>query len=433
MPIVEYESGKAFPGVIGRTADESSPAWPAPVRAREGAPNVLFIVLDDTGFGNLGCYGSPIETPNFDAIAANGLRYNNMHTTALCSPSRSCIVTGRNHHSNGMACITELASGYPGYNGVLPFENGLLSEMLLEHGYSTFMVGKWHLTPSNQETAAGPYDRWPLGRGFQRFYGFLGGDTSQWHPDLVYDNHQVEPPKKPEDGYHLSEDLVDKAVSFIADTKQADPQKPFYLHLCFGATRLTDRSCGPSSLRGEDSRVRAHGLDGLVDGPCREVDTVCLAESPLAFECLLEAFDLAVGLWSARPDEEVVDRSFGEQLAQRAVVAVGPGVVAHQPLHVDPVAGEVSEAPLDEGGHGRRFLVAVEFAVGVAGVVVDERVHPFVADSLPLVGGRHVSVAGDGVTGPGEADEALAVDVQQVARTRPLIEQWPLARCPRPP
>ncbi len=210
-------------------------AWHPFVRP-EGAPNVLFIVLDDTGFGQLGCYGSPISTPNLDAIADDGLRYNNMHTTALCSPSRSCIVTGRNHHANGMACITELATGYPGYDGVMPFENGMLSEILVEQGYSTFMVGKWHLTPSNQETAAGPYDRWPLGRGFQRFYGFLGGDTSQWYPDLVYDNHTVEPPKTPEEGYHLSEDLVDKAVSFIADSKQADPQKPFYLHLCFGAT-----------------------------------------------------------------------------------------------------------------------------------------------------------------------------------------------------
>jgi arylsulfatase len=236
MPIVEYQSGEPFPGVIGRTAEESSPAWPAPVRADKGAPNVLFIVLDDTGFGQLGCYGSPIETPHFDRLAESGLRYSNMHTTALCSPSRSCIVTGRNHHANGMACITELASGYPGYDGVIPFENGMLSEMLLEHGYSTFMVGKWHLTPSNQETAAGPYDRWPLGRGFERFYGFLGGDTSQWYPELVYDNHQVEPPKKPDEGYHLSADLVDKAISFIADTKQADPDKPFYLHLCFGAT-----------------------------------------------------------------------------------------------------------------------------------------------------------------------------------------------------
>jgi len=235
MPIIEYKPGAGFPGVIGRTADESSPAWPAAVRAREGAPNVLWIVLDDTGFGQLGCYGSPIATPSFDAIAAAGLRYNNMHTTALCSPSRSCIINGRNHHSNAMAAITELASGYPGYNGVIPFENGFLPEMLLEHGYSTFLVGKYHLTPSNQETAVGPYDRWPLGRGFQRYYGFLGGDTSQWYPDLVYDNHQVEPPRTPEQGYHLSEDLVDKAIEFIADTKQVDPDKPFYLHLCFGA------------------------------------------------------------------------------------------------------------------------------------------------------------------------------------------------------
>ena len=225
-----------MPWVIGRTTDESSPAWPAPVRAKEGAPNVLYIVLDDTGFGQLGCFGSPIQTPNLDGIAANGLRYNNMHTTALCSPSRSCILTGRNHHANGMAAITELASGYPGYNGIVPFENGFLSEMLVEHGYNTYAVGKWHLTPSNQETAAGPYTRWPLARGFERFYGFLGGDTSQWYPDLVYDNHQVEPPATPEEGYHLSEDLVDKAIGFITDAKQIDPDKPFYLHLCFGAT-----------------------------------------------------------------------------------------------------------------------------------------------------------------------------------------------------
>ncbi|HET9648935.1 MAG TPA: arylsulfatase, partial [Microlunatus sp.] len=193
-------------------------------------------VLDDTGFGQLGCYGSPISTPNFDELAARGVRFNNMHTTALCSPSRSCILTGRNHHSNGMAAITELATGFPGYNGVMPFENGLLSEILLEHGYSTLMVGKWHLTPSNQETATGPYTRWPLGRGFERFYGFLGGDTSQWYPDLVYDNHQIEPPRTPEQGYHLTEDLIDKSIEFIADTKQVDPTKPFYLHLCFGAT-----------------------------------------------------------------------------------------------------------------------------------------------------------------------------------------------------
>ncbi len=236
MALTEYEPGRAFPGVIGRTAEESSPAWPRPLRAAPGAPNVVFIVLDDTGFGQLGCYGSPISTPHIDSLAAGGLLYTSMHTTALCSPSRSCIITGRNHHANAMASINELATGYPGYNGSIPFENGFLSEMLQQRGYSTYMVGKYHLLPSEFESAVGPFDRWPLGRGFERFYGFLGGDTSQWYPDLVYDNHQVEPPRTPEEGYHLTEDLADKAIEFITDAKQIAPNKPFYLHFCTGAT-----------------------------------------------------------------------------------------------------------------------------------------------------------------------------------------------------
>ncbi len=235
MPLNEYEPGTAFPGVIGRTTAESSPAWPRPLRADAGSPNVLIIVLDDVGFGQLGCYGSPIATPNFDSLAAGGLLYTNMHTTALCSPSRSCIITGRNHHANAMASINEAATGYPGYNGSMPFENGFLSEMLQQRGYSTYLVGKYHLLPSEFESPAGPFDRWPLGRGFERFYGFLGGDTSQWYPDLIYDNHQVEPPRTPDEGYHLTEDLADKAIQFIADTKQVAPNKPFYLHFCPGA------------------------------------------------------------------------------------------------------------------------------------------------------------------------------------------------------
>jgi arylsulfatase A-like enzyme len=235
MALKEYKPGTAFNGVIGRTFDTSEPAWPEPNRAKEGAPNVLFIVLDDTGFGQLGCYGSPIKTPNLDTLAENGLRYNNMHTTALCSPTRTCILTGRNHHSNGMACITEASTGYPGANGYIPFENGFLSEILLEQGYNTYAVGKWHLTPADQISAAGPYDRWPLGRGFERYYGFLGGDTHQYYPDLTYDNHRVEPEKTPEEGYHLTEDLVDKAIGFIADSKQVAPGKPFFMYFCTGA------------------------------------------------------------------------------------------------------------------------------------------------------------------------------------------------------
>ena len=235
MPLTEYKPGQAFPGVIGRTFDVSKPAWPAPNRAKPGAPNVLFIVLDDTGFGQLGCYGSPINTPNLDALAADGLRYYNMHTTALCSPSRSCMITGRNHHSNAMSCITEGSEGFPGSNGNIPFENGMLSEILLQNGYNTYALGKWHLTPSDQTSAAGPYDRWPLGRGFERYYGFLGGDTHQYYPELIYDNHQVEPPKTPQQGYHLTPDLVDHAKAMIADAKQVAPNKPFFMYFCPGA------------------------------------------------------------------------------------------------------------------------------------------------------------------------------------------------------
>jgi arylsulfatase A-like enzyme len=235
MALKEYKPGTAFTGVIGRTFDTSEQAWPEPKRSKAGAPNVLFIVLDDVGFGQLGCYGSPIKTPNMDALAENGLRLNNMHTTALCSPTRACILTGRNHHSNAMACITEGSTGFPGYNANIPFENGFLSEILLQNGYNTYAVGKWHLTPADQISAAGPYERWPLGRGFERFYGFLGGETHQYYPELVYDNHQVEPPKTPEEGYHLTEDLVDKAISFVADTKQVAPDKPFFMYFCPGA------------------------------------------------------------------------------------------------------------------------------------------------------------------------------------------------------
>jgi arylsulfatase A-like enzyme len=235
MSLTEYEPGTTFPGRMGRTVSESEPAWPAPLRSEPGAPNVVYIVLDDTGYGQFGCYGAPINTPNLDRLATNGLRYTNMHTTALCSPSRSCMLTGRNHHSNAMACITEGSTGYPGSNGAIPFQNGFLSEMLLPHGYATFCVGKWHLTPAEQVSAAGPYDRWPLGRGFDRYYGFLGGDTHQYYPDLVFDNHQVEPPKTPDEGYHLSVDLADKAIEFVADLKQVAPDKPFFLYFATGA------------------------------------------------------------------------------------------------------------------------------------------------------------------------------------------------------
>lgn len=235
MALNEYQPGTAFTGVIGRTPAESVPAWPAPTRAKDDAPNVLFIVIDDMGFGHLGCYGSPIATPKIDALAAEGLRYANMHTTALCSPSRSCIINGRNHHSNHLACLTNGSTGFPGSDGYIPFENGYLSEILKGVGYNTYCVGKWHLAPEETMTAAGPYDRWPLGRGFERYYGFLGGDTHQYYPELVRDNSQTEPETTPEQGYHLTPDLVEKAKAMIADAKQVAPNKPFFMYFAPGA------------------------------------------------------------------------------------------------------------------------------------------------------------------------------------------------------
>jgi arylsulfatase len=231
----EYPPGTRFPGEIGRTLDESSPAWPAPLRAREGAPNVVIMVWDDVGYGQLSAFGGLCETPTLDRLADRGLRYANFQTTALCSPTRGCVLTGRNHHALGLGAITELSVGYPALNGMMGFEHGFLSEVLSGAGYNTFAVGKWHLTPPEETTMAGPFTRWPLGRGFERFYGFLGGDTDQWFPDLIHDNHPVRPPRTPEDGYHLNIDLADRAIEFIQDAHVTAPDKPFFLYYAPGA------------------------------------------------------------------------------------------------------------------------------------------------------------------------------------------------------
>jgi len=204
-------------------------------QAPEGAPNVLMIVWDDVGFGAMEIHGGPIETPTMKRIAEMGIRYTNFHTTALCSPTRSSLLTGRNCGSNGMACITEGANGFPSTSGRIPFENGFISEVLSDRGWNTFAVGKWHLTPTEESDASGWKARWPLGRGFERFYGFLGGETHQWYPGLVEDNHSIDPPYTPEEGYHLSKDLTDKAIEFIRDAKAVAPDKPFFMYFCPGS------------------------------------------------------------------------------------------------------------------------------------------------------------------------------------------------------
>ncbi len=186
---------------------------------------MLYVVLDDVGFSALESFGGLIETPNIKRIADRGLLYTNFHTTALCSPTRSCLLTGRNHTTNGMACITEASSGFPNANGHIPGECAMIPEVLGERGWNTFMVGKWHLCPEDEMNMASTKQDWPLGRGFERFYGFLGAETNQWYPDLVYDNHPVDQPKTPEEGYHFSVDITDKAISFIRDAKAVAPEQ----------------------------------------------------------------------------------------------------------------------------------------------------------------------------------------------------------------
>ena len=224
-----------FAGVIGRDWRDSTPAWPARAEAPEGAPNVVYVVLDDVGYAQLGCYGSIIETPNIDALAAAGVRLANFHTAALCSPTRSCLLTGRNHHSNGMGRVADLAMAYPGYSGEVPPENGFLSEILRAEGYSTYAVGKWHLTPDDETHMAADRSSWPIGRGFDRWYGFHGGETHQFVPTLYCDNHSVQPPRTVAEGYHLTEDLVDHAIEFLSDHRNVDGEQPFFLYFCTGA------------------------------------------------------------------------------------------------------------------------------------------------------------------------------------------------------
>jgi arylsulfatase A-like enzyme len=224
-----------FQGKIGNDWRDSEPWWPPQTTPPEGAPNVLLIVLDDVGFAQLGCYGSDIETPRIDAVAAEGVRLSNFHTTALCSPTRACLLTGRNHHRSGMGRVADLASGYPGYWGRPPRENGFLSEMLRASGYATYAVGKWHLSPEGETNMANSRSTWPLGRGFDRWYGFHGGETHQFVPALYHDNHAVRPPRSLTEGYHLSADLAERAIEYLGDLRAVDDQLPFFLYFATGA------------------------------------------------------------------------------------------------------------------------------------------------------------------------------------------------------
>jgi arylsulfatase A-like enzyme len=227
------QSDTSFHGTIGHTLAESREDRPHNVKAPANSPNVIWIMLDDTGFGASSAFGGLINTPTFDSLANGGLRYTNFHTTGVCAPTRAALLTGRNHHNAHMGLFPHifLSAGFPGYDGRIPSSKGTVAEILREKGYNTYALGKWHLTPDEDQTDLGPFDRWPSGKGFDHFFGFLGGATDQYKPDLSEDNHHIKP-----DGRHLNAQLIDKAISYVQYQKVKAPGKPFFMYLAPGAT-----------------------------------------------------------------------------------------------------------------------------------------------------------------------------------------------------
>jgi arylsulfatase A-like enzyme len=214
-------------------------------RPKSATPNVVVVLLDDVGFAQFGCFGAEIETPAIDKLAANGLRYNRFHVTSICSSSRAALMTGRNHHAVGMGSVADSSSSAPGYTSRLPKTAATMQRVLRDAGYNTYAIGKWHLTPTGERSHAGPFTQWPLGTGFERYYGFLRADANQWTPNLVCDNHAIDPPATPDEGYHVSEDLADLAIAILLDQKQVAPDKPFFMYFATGAMHAPHQVAQP--------------------------------------------------------------------------------------------------------------------------------------------------------------------------------------------
>jgi arylsulfatase A-like enzyme len=226
---------KPFKGHVGLRTSESTLDFPAEVKAPKGAPNILLIMPDDVGFGATSPFGGPVPTPALDRIAGAGLRYNSFHTTALCSPTRAALITGRNHHSNASGVIMEIATGFPGYNSLMPKSNGTVAQVLNGNGYNTAWYGKNHNVPDWHSSQVGPFDLWPTGLGFEQFFGFIGGDTSQFTPAIFDGTKPVEPPTD-DANYHLDVDMADRAITYIREQNALAPDKPFFVYYAPGTS-----------------------------------------------------------------------------------------------------------------------------------------------------------------------------------------------------
>jgi arylsulfatase len=256
---------------LGFTAQDVRNQVPAfdkwqPLRPPGSAPNVVIVLIDDMGFGGSSAFGGPCEMPAAERVAARGLKYTRFHTTALCSPTRQSLLTGRNHHTVGMGAITEMATAAPGYTGIRPNSVATIAHILKYNGYNTAAFGKMHQTPTWETSPSGPFDRWPVGDGFEKFYGFLGGETNQWEPTLFDGTSPVRPPRTPEEGYHLSEDLVDQTIAWVRAQQSLTPDSWLSMYARVHRRRVFRASCEPTCRSA-----------AAADGPGRSV----IAEGPL--------------------------------------------------------------------------------------------------------------------------------------------------------
>jgi len=300
--------------------------------APTGAPNIVIIVLDDIGFGQLGCFGSPIRTPNIDRLATEGLRFNRFHVTSICSSTRAALMTGRNHHAVGVGATQETSFALPGYSGRIPKSAAALPRILRDNGYNTMCVGKWHLTPQAEYSAAGPFDRWPLGLGFERYYGFLGAETNHWAPELVRDNTPIPTPDHP--GYHLTEDLADQAIGMIRAQQYASPDKPFMLWFATGAAHA------PHHVAPEWFEPYAgsfdEGWEALREGVYRRQ----LAEGVIPPDTALTPRPTWVPEWSSLTD--------GERTLFARYMEVFAGFVTHTDAQIGRILDELDTRGLTE-------------------------------------------------------------------------------------
>ena len=328
------------------TGRSTSPPTTTPYRP--GAPNVVVIVLDDTGFAQLGCYGSDIATPAIDSIADSGVRLTNFHTTAVCSPTRACLLTGRNHHRIGMGMLPDLPMRFPGYSARIPDEAGTLAQILRAEGYATYAVGKWHLTPRDERSPSGPFDNWPLAKGFERYYGFLGGDANHWAPELVRDTTYVDPPRTPDEGYHLSEDLADETIARVRELRRNQPERPFLVWLALGATHA------PHHVTPEWSDAYAGQFDEGWDAW-----RAATLERQIALGVVAEGTELPT------PSEHVPDWD-GLDPEHRRLYARMMEIYAGFLTHADAQIGRVLAA-LDELGERENTVVVVVSDNGASG------------------------------------------------------------------